>query len=156
MDINTIIVNDKLSTMCLSSSVKVVFNSTPPRGQDMFNKELVKSKWEWKYFLRFYYLLYGASLSSVIVLIHLSLVPLRHYAYNVLWSGVTSQTPSGSKSKTGLNSEFFFWTACKYNVKNPSLVYYLFQAGRRIAGFIPFPREFMIWEMQTALSCVWT
>ena len=45
------------------------------------------------------------------------------------------------RSLTGLNSEFSFSkTSCLTKAEEPSLSYYLPIAGRRIIGFIPFPR----------------
>ena len=44
-------------------------------------------------------------------------------------------------SLTGLNSEFSFSkTSCLTKAEEPSLPYYLPIAGRRIIGFIPFPK----------------
>ena len=61
------------------------------------------------------------------------------------------------QSLIGLNSEFsFFWTGCRTKVKEHSLPYYLPIAGGRIIGFIPFSRVLVLWEMQSALSRIWT
>ena len=51
------------------------------------------------------------------------------------------------RSKAGLNSEFFLNKA-----KEPGLPYYLSIARGRIVGFIPFPRVFACYEMQTVSS----
>ena len=70
--------------------------------------------------------------------------------YTALWSIF-------KRSLTGLNTEFsFFSTSCHTKVKEPSLSYYLPIAGRRIVGFIPFPRVLVLCEMQTASSRIWT
>ena len=41
-------------------------------------------------------------------------------------------------------------------VASPSLPYYLPIAGRRIIGFIPFPRVLMLCEMQSVSARIWT
>ena len=50
----------------------------------------------------------------------------------------------------------FFYTGCLNKAKEPSLLYYLHIAGRIIVGFIPFPGELVLCEMQSALSRIWT
>ena len=51
-------------------------------------------------------------------------------------------------SLTGLNSEYSFSeTSCLNKAEEPSLSYYLPIAGRRIIGFIPFPRVSVLCEM---------
>ena len=51
---------------------------------------------------------------------------------------------------TGFNSEFSFsLTSCLTKAEEPSLSYYLPIAGRRIIGFIPFPRVLGLCEMQS-------
>ena len=61
------------------------------------------------------------------------------------------------RSLTGLNSEFSF-SSTSYLTKTevPSLSYYLPIAGRRIIGFIPFPRILVRCEMQSVSSRIWT
>ena len=61
------------------------------------------------------------------------------------------------RSLTGLNSEFSFsLTSCLTKAKEPSLSYYLPIAGRRMIGFIPFPRVLVLCEMQSVWSRIWT
>ena len=61
------------------------------------------------------------------------------------------------QSLTGLNSEFSFSkTSCLTKAEEHSLPYYLPIAGRRIIGFIPFPRVLVLCEMQSASSRIWT
>ena len=61
------------------------------------------------------------------------------------------------RSLTGLNAEFSFsWTSCLTKVEETSLPYYLTIAGRRIIGFIPFPRVLVQCEMQSVSSRFWT
>ena len=61
------------------------------------------------------------------------------------------------RSLTGLNSEFSFsWTSCLTKAEEPSLSYYLPIAGRRIIGFIAFPRVLVLCEIQSASSRIWT
>ena len=61
------------------------------------------------------------------------------------------------RSLTGLNSEFSFSsTSCLNRAEEPSLPYYLPIAGRRIFGFIPFPRVLVLCEMQSVSSRIWT
>ena len=45
---------------------------------------------------------------------------------------------------------------CNTNVKYPNLPCDLSIAGGRIVVFIPFPRELVPWEMQTAWTRTWT
>ena len=52
-------------------------------------------------------------------------------------------------SLTGLNSEFT-------RAEELSLPYYLPIAGRRIIGFIPFPRVLVLCEMQSVSFRIWT
>ena len=60
-------------------------------------------------------------------------------------------------SLTGLNSEFSFsYTSCLTKAELPSLPYYLPIVGRRIIGFIPFPRVLVLCEMQWVSSRIWT
>ena len=57
------------------------------------------------------------------------------------------------RSLAGLNSEFSFsLTTCLTKAEEHSLPYYLPIAGGRIIGFIPFPRVFVLCEMQSVLS----
>ena len=50
----------------------------------------------------------------------------------------------------GLISVFSFSeTGCYTKMKEHSLPYYLLIAGRRIIGFIPFPKVLVLCEMQT-------
>ena len=57
------------------------------------------------------------------------------------------------RSLTGLNSEFSFsLTSCFTKAEEHSLPYYLSIAGRRIIGFIPFPRVLVLCEMQSVSS----
>ena len=61
------------------------------------------------------------------------------------------------RSLTGLNSEFSFsQTSCLTKAEELSLPYYLPIAGRRIIGFIPFPRVLVLCETQLASSRIWT
>ena len=54
---------------------------------------------------------------------------------------------------TGLNSEFSSsYTGSPRKVKEISVSYYLLITGRRITGFIPFPRVLVLCDMQTASS----
>ena len=55
-----------------------------------------------------------------------------------------------------LNSNFSVLTGCQTKVKEHSLPYYLLSNGRRIVGFIPFPRILAQCEMQTNSSRIWT
>ena len=56
-------------------------------------------------------------------------------------------------SLTGLNSEFSFsLTSCLTKAEEPSLPYYLPIAGRRLIGFIHFPRVLVLCEMQSVSS----
>ena len=58
---------------------------------------------------------------------------------------------------TGLNLEFSFsYTSCLTKAEEPSLLYYLPIVGRRIIGFIPFPRVLVLCEMQSVSSRIWT
>ena len=68
-----------------------------------------------------------------------------------------TQGPFFKWSLTGLNSEFSFSkTSCLTKAEEPSLPYYLPIAGGRIIGFIPFPRELVLCEMQSVSSRIWT
>ena len=61
------------------------------------------------------------------------------------------------RSLTGFNSEFSFsYTSCLTKAEEPSLSYYLPKAGRRIIGFIPFPRVLVLCEMQSVSFRIWT
>ena len=61
------------------------------------------------------------------------------------------------RSLTGLNSEFSFSkTSCLTKAEEPSQPYYLPIAGRRIIGFIPFPRVLVLCEMQSVSSRIWS
>ena len=61
------------------------------------------------------------------------------------------------RSLTGLNSEFSFsYTSCLSKAVEISLPYYLPIAGRRIIGFIPFPRVLVLCKIQLAWSRIWT
>ena len=61
------------------------------------------------------------------------------------------------RSLTGLNSEFSFsLTSCLTKAEEPSLPNYLPIAGGRIVGFIPFLRVFVLCEMQSVSSRIWT
>ena len=61
------------------------------------------------------------------------------------------------RSLTGLNSEFSFSeTSCLTKAEEPSLPYYLPIAGRRIIGFIPFPRVLVLCKTQSVSSRIWT
>ena len=71
------------------------------------------------------------------------------------WKGCDLKLIS-NQSKTGLNSEFFFWTGCLTKAKEPSLPYYLLIATGMIHEFMPFPRTLAQSETQTALSRIWT
>ena len=54
------------------------------------------------------------------------------------------------RSLTGFNSEFSFSkTSCLTKAEEPSLSYYLPIAGRKIIGFIPFPRVLVLCEIQS-------
>ena len=58
-----------------------------------------------------------------------------------------------TQSITGLSPDFSFsLTGCLTKVKESSLPYYLPIGGRRITGFIPFPRVLAFCEMQSATS----
>ena len=57
------------------------------------------------------------------------------------------------RNLTGLHSEFSFSkTNCLTKAEETSLPYYLPIAGRRIIGFIPFPRVLVICEMSSISS----
>ena len=61
------------------------------------------------------------------------------------------------RSLTGFNSEFSFSeTSCLTKAEEPRLSYYLPIAGRRIIGFIRFPRVLVLCEMQWVSSRIWT
>ena len=51
---------------------------------------------------------------------------------------------------------FFSKTGCLAKPKEPSLPYYLHIAGGGIIGFYFFPRVFVLCEMQSASSRIWT
>ena len=56
-----------------------------------------------------------------------------------------------------LNSEFSFSKISSLTkAEEPCLPYYLPIAGRRIIGFIPFPRVLVLYEMQSVSSRIWT
>ena len=55
-----------------------------------------------------------------------------------------------------MNSEFSFSKTSCLKAEDPSLPYYLPIAGERIIGFIPFPRVFVLCEMQWVSSRIWT
>ena len=58
---------------------------------------------------------------------------------------------------TGLNSDSSFsQSSCHAKVNEPSLLFYLFTDLERIVEFLPFLRALASWEMQTALSRIWT
>ena len=60
-------------------------------------------------------------------------------------------------SLTGWKSQLFFsYTTCYTKGKDPSLPYFLHINQRRIVGFIPFPKELALYELQTASSRIWT
>ena len=46
--------------------------------------------------------------------------------------------------------------SCLTKAEEPSLPYYLPIAGRRVIGFIPFPRVSVLCEMQSVSSRIWT
>ena len=50
----------------------------------------------------------------------------------------------------------FEMTSRLTKAEEPSLPYYLPLAGRRIIGFIPFPRVLVLCEMQSVSSRIWT
>ena len=54
------------------------------------------------------------------------------------------------------NSVFFLLDQLPYQALRASLPYYLSIAGRRIVGFIPFPKVLVLSEMQKASSSIWT
>ena len=61
------------------------------------------------------------------------------------------------RSLTSLNSEFSFSkTSCLTKPEEPSLPYYLPITVGGIIGFIPFPRIFVLCEMQSVSSRIWT
>ena len=61
------------------------------------------------------------------------------------------------QSLIGLNSEVSFSSiGCLTEAREHSLPYYLPIAGRRIIGFITFPRVLVLCEIQSALSRIWT
>ena len=65
------------------------------------------------------------------------------------WAGYDTRSIF-KRSLTGLNSEFSFSkTSCLTKAEEHSLSYYLPIAGRRIIGFIPFPRVLVLCEMQS-------
>ena len=53
---------------------------------------------------------------------------------------------------------FALFVLCRdtLSYEEPSLSYYLPIAGGRIIGFIPFPSVFVICEMQSVSSRIWT
>ena len=61
------------------------------------------------------------------------------------------QGQSFKQSLTGLNPKFaIFERSCHTKFREPSLPNFLLIAGRRIVGFISFPRILALCEMQTA------
>ena len=61
------------------------------------------------------------------------------------------------RSLTGLNTGFSFsLTSCLTKAEEASLSYYLPIARGRIIEFIPFPRVFMLCEMQSVSSRIWS
>ena len=61
------------------------------------------------------------------------------------------------RSLASMNWEFSFsYTGCHIKVKESSLPYYLPIAGGRIVGVIPFPKIFVLCEMQSVSSRIWT
>ena len=82
---------------------------------------------------------------------------LSIHIYQPLRSGRIWHKVIFKRSLTGLNSEFSFSsTSCLTKAEEHSLSYYLPIAGGRIIGFIPFPRVFVLCEMQSVSSRIWT
>ena len=72
------------------------------------------------------------------------------------WTGHDTR-PIFKQSLTGLNSEFSLsQISCLSKAKQPSLLYYLPIAAKRIIGFMPFLRVLVLCEMQSASSRIWT
>ena len=72
-------------------------------------------------------------------------------------AGYDTRSICFKRSLTGLNSEFSFsLTSCLTKAQEPSLSYYLPIAIGRIIGFIPFPKELVLCEMQSVSSRIWT
>ena len=69
---------------------------------------------------------------------------------------VCQQKFNFKRDLTGLNSEFSFSYAFHTKVKEHSLSHYLLISGRKIFGFLPFPRVLALYKMQTASSRIWT
>ena len=68
-----------------------------------------------------------------------------------------AQGPFFKQNLTGLNSEFSFsQVGCHIRVKEPSLPYYLPKAEEKIVWSITSSRILVLWEIQTALSRIWT
>ena len=67
------------------------------------------------------------------------------------WAGYDTRSIF-KRSLTGLNSEFSFSkTSCLTKAEEPRPPYYLPNAGGRIIGFIPFPRELVLYKIQFEL-----
>ena len=69
---------------------------------------------------------------------------------------VTTQNKFFKGILKGLNSVFILLDQVPHQFKEPSLCFYLSKAGGRTIELIPFPRVLAQWEMQTALSRIWT
>ena len=81
--------------------------------------------------------------------------PVDLFTWTCQWFEFVSPCPFPT-TIAGLNSEFSFsYTSCLTKAEEPSLFYYLPMAGRRIIGFIPFPRVLVLCEMQSVSSRIW-
>ena len=85
-------------------------------------------------------------------------------SYQILFTNLSARAGYDTRSifkrsLTGLNSKFSFSrTSCLTKAEEPSRFYYFTHSwgGRRIIGFIPFPRVLVLCEMQWASSRIWT
>ena len=80
----------------------------------------------------------------------LSLVLLFGFGCGVaIYVGFIHQGNSLSRSTTDLNLEIWFSkTSCHTKVKEDNVPYYLLIAGKRIVGFITFPRLLVLCKIQ--------
>ena len=78
------------------------------------------------------------------------------YSHSMSWPWIAWQSPSLSRSTTGLNSEFSISeNSYPAMVNEPNLPYYLPKIGGKIFGCILFLRIFALYEMQIALLKIW-
>ena len=80
-----------------------------------------------------------------------------YFSYQLLCTNRMQHKVTFKRNLTGLNSEFSIAkTGYHTRVKEPSLPHFLWIAGGKIVGCIPSPGVLVLWEMQMALSSIWT